>query len=106
VLISLAEKAMDGTNVLLLVRDSLPEHYRYQDDGCELASSCLNCPFPCCVYEIPRGKQAFIKGQRDSEIAKLFLEGNRNVPELARHFAVSVRTVQRVLQRHQVKVLV
>jgi hypothetical protein len=97
---------MDGTNVLQLVRDSLPEHYRYQDDGCELASACLDCPFPCCVFEVPRGKQVLIKGQRDSEIARLFREGNRNVSELARHFAVSVRTVQRVLQRHQVRVLV
>jgi len=31
--------------------DLLPEYCRYQDDGCEFADSCLNCPFPECIYD-------------------------------------------------------
>jgi len=73
----------------------------YPDAGCELAASCLNCPFACCVYDVPRGKQAFIKGQRDSEMARLFHDEHRPVPELAQRFGCSVRTVQRVLQMRQ-----
>ena len=32
-------------------RDSLPEHARYKDEGCELSPSCLRCPLPRCQYD-------------------------------------------------------
>ncbi len=35
--------------------DLPPEYCHYQDDGCELTASCLKCPFPGCVYAVPRG---------------------------------------------------
>jgi len=35
----------------------LPEYCRYQDDGCEFADACLNCPFPDCIYAQPGGGQ-------------------------------------------------
>ena len=31
--------------------DSLPEGSTYTDTGCELAPSCLSCPFPRCRYD-------------------------------------------------------
>ncbi len=31
-----------------------PENCHYQEDGCELTSSCLKCPFPGCIYAVPR----------------------------------------------------
>ncbi|MFC1893128.1 hypothetical protein ACFLYR_03715 [Chloroflexota bacterium] len=36
--------------------DLLPEYSRYRDEGCELAASCLHCPFPGCIYEQSRGR--------------------------------------------------
>ncbi len=36
--------------------DLVPEYCQYQDEGCELAQSCLNCPFPSCIYDEPRGR--------------------------------------------------
>ena len=36
--------------------DLPPEYCRYRDEGCEMASSCLNCPPPGCVYELPGGR--------------------------------------------------
>ena len=36
-----------------LVWDLLPEEFPYEDKGCELFPSCLNCPFPDCLKEEP-----------------------------------------------------
>jgi len=79
--------------------DSLPEYYQYRDEGCELAASCLNCPFPRCVYEVPRGKQRWLKEMRGRKMARLFAMEGKGVKDLAKQFGVSRRTVQRALKR-------
>ncbi len=79
--------------------DLPPEHCRYQDDGCEFASSCLNCPFPQCIYEQPRGRQHWLKKLRAGEIKRLFATEGRGLRELAIMFGVSQRTIQRALKR-------
>ena len=78
--------------------DLLPEYCRYQDDGCEFTAACLNCPFPECVYAQPGGRQQWLKGLRDREVLKLHSQG-KSVKELAEMFAVSQRTIQRILKR-------
>jgi hypothetical protein len=83
--------------------DLLPEHCHYRDEGCELAESCLNCPFPECIYDEPGGKQRLLKGQRDTEIARLFSTEKRSVKELAQMFNLSVRTIQRALKKQRPK---
>jgi len=79
--------------------DLPPEFCRYRDEGCELADSCLNCPFPQCIYEQPRGKQRWLKKARDREISRLFKCKGKSVKELAQIFGVSQRTIQRALKR-------
>ncbi|MDD5509538.1 MAG: helix-turn-helix domain containing protein [Dehalococcoidales bacterium] len=79
--------------------DLPPEYCRYHDDGCDLAPSCLSCPFDRCLYDEPGGRQCFTRKLRDREILRLFAAGNHGVAELAATFAVSRRTVQRVLRR-------
>ena len=78
--------------------DLLPEQCHYRDEGCELAESCLNCPFPDCILGEPGGKRKFLKEQRNSEISRLFEKERRSVKELAGLFNVSVRTIQRALK--------
>ena len=78
--------------------DLLPEYCQYRDDGCELAVSCLECPFPKCVDEQPGGKRRWFKKLRDREIIRLFSRG-RGIRELAARFSISQRTVQRALGR-------
>ena len=78
--------------------DLPPEYCHYQDEGCEFAASCLNCPFPQCLYEEPRGRQRWLKGVRNREIAGLFGNGRWGVKELAQLFGVSRRTIQRALK--------
>jgi len=80
-------------------QDLPPEYCRYKDDGCELADSCLNCPFPECIYAQPRGKQQWLKELRDGEVLRLFTAQGKEVKELAPMFGVSQRTIQRILKR-------
>jgi len=80
-----------------LIWDVLPEEFPYQDEGCELFPSCLNCPFPTCIREEPWGKERFLKLSRARRMAELKDEG-KSVEEIARIFGVSSRTVQRWLK--------
>lgn len=77
--------------------DLPPEFCRYRDEGCDLAASCLDCPFPQCIYEQPGGKQHWLKMMRNREIIRLFIREGKGVKELALLFGVSTRTVQRAL---------
>ena len=79
--------------------DLLPEYCHYRDDGCEFADSCLNCPFPECIYAQPGGRQRWLKGLRDKEVLRLFTAQGKGVKELASMFGVSQRTIQRILKR-------
>jgi len=81
--------------------DLPPEYCHYKDEGCELAESCLNCPFPRCIYDVPRGKQQLLKSRRDRQILHQFQEEGRGVKELAAAFGISRRTVQRVLKNYR-----
>ena len=78
--------------------DLLPEHYHYRDEGCDLARSCLKCPFASCVYEESGGKRRMLKRLRAREMATLFTSKGRRIKELADTFGVSRRTVQRALK--------
>ena len=63
--------------------DLPPEYCHYRDEGCELADSCLNCPFPGCIYDQPRGRQSWLKTARDRVIARRYTGGTKGVRELA-----------------------
>jgi len=78
--------------------DLPPECHHYQDEGCEFAESCLNCPLPVCIYEEPGGKQRLLKRQRAREMARLFTDEGKGVKELAQIYGISQRTVQRALK--------
>ncbi len=78
--------------------DLPPEYCRYRDEGCELADSCLNCSFPQCIYDQPRGRQRWLKKLRAKEMARLFTTKGKGLKELAEMFGVSRRTVQRALK--------
>ena len=79
--------------------DLPPEYCHYQDGGCELANSCLNCPLTKCIYDEPGGKQRYLKRVRDKEILWLFTAEGKEIRELALRFGVSQRTVQRALKK-------
>ncbi len=78
--------------------DTLPENTRYADDGCEVSASCLDCPLAMCKFDDPGWLHRQDRGRRDDEIFRLRKAGVP-VPELARQFKVSTRTVHRIVQR-------
>lgn len=78
--------------------DLPPEYCHYQDEGCEFAESCLNCPLPVCIYEEPGGKRRLLKRLRAKEMGRLFTSEGKGVKELAQIYGVSQRTVQRALK--------
>ena len=78
-------------------KDLRPEYCQYRDEGCEYAKACLDCPFPQCLYDEPRGRQRWMKQTRDKEIKRLFDQGKK-VKELSTIFGVSQRTIQRGLK--------
>jgi len=78
-------------------RDLPPEYCSYRDEGCEYAASCLDCPFPRCFYDEPRGRQRWLKERRNKEIRRLFARGKK-IYELAPLFGVSPRTIHRALR--------
>ena len=80
-------------------RDLPPEYCQYRDNGCEFSEACLNCPFPKCIYDEPRGRQRWLKRRRDKEITNLFHREGKQIKEVALIFGVSQRTVQRALKR-------
>ena len=79
--------------------DILPETYSYRDDGCEIMSSCLQCPLPQCKYDDPGWLTRERRGQRDEQIREVRTKEKLSVPELAKQFSVSQRTVFRAVQR-------
>ena len=79
--------------------DLPPEYCHYRDEGCEFAATCLNCPYPTCIYELPGGRQHWLKGARGREVIRLFTTGGKSIKELASTFGISRRTVQRILKR-------
>ena len=83
--------------------DLPPEFCRYKDEGCDLATSCLSCPFPQCVYEQPGGKQHWQKMMRNREIIRQFTREGKEIRELALMFGLSTRTVQRALGKTLIK---
>lgn len=79
--------------------DLPPEYCHYQDGGCELADSCLNCPLPRCIYDEPGGRQRHMKSLRNKEMLRLFAIEGKEIRELALIFDISQRTVHRALKR-------
>ena len=78
--------------------DLRPEFCQYRDEGCELAGSCLSCPFARCIYDEPGGKQRWMKRVRDREIVRLHVKEGKKVKELGEMFGICERTVERALK--------
>ena len=82
--------------------DPLPEYAQYRDEGCSLSDSCLNCPFPRCIYEVPGGMQRYEKDKQAREI--VFQHGRGlTAKQIGRLLGESLRTIQRVIREFKSK---
>ena len=79
--------------------DLPPEYCHYCDEGCEVSSSCLNCPLSRCIYDQPGGRRRWLKKHRNYQIVKSATTRGLGVKELAAEYNLSQRTVQRILKK-------
>ena len=79
--------------------DAVPEFYHYEDSGCEVSSSCLNCPLPQCKYDDPTWFQRYRRIARDLKVWSTMESEGLTVEEAAERFSVTVRTVFRIMRR-------
>ena len=79
--------------------DSVSEYYHYEDTGCEISSSCLNCPLPQCKYDDPSWFQRHRRIARDMNVWSTMRSEGLSVEEAAERFSVTVRTVFRIIRR-------
>ena len=76
----------------------LPENTHYQDEGCALSSTCLECPFPHCIYDVPGGQNRLFKQFRNGEIVRLAKKGIKT-RDLAAHFRLSQRCIEIIIRK-------
>ncbi len=89
----------ESFTILMPVRsDTLPENTRYKDDGCDVSTSCLDCPLSLCKFDDPSWLQRGSRRTRDDEIYRLRRE-RVPVAEISNRFGISTRTVHRIVQR-------
>ena len=79
--------------------DVVPERYPYRDEGCEVSPFCLRCPLPQCKYDDPGWFQRQKRNGRDMEVLAALHEHGLSVPEVAARFALSQRTIFRIVSR-------
>ena len=75
-----------------------PDPY-YADDGCEVASSCLACPLPRCKYDDIRWYERNRRLANDLRMTAVIEREGLSAEEAAARFAITKRTVFRVLRR-------
>ena len=89
---------LDGVERETDGQDTLPEHETYRDEGC--GNGCarsLDCPFPRCRFDDPVLWQRLERQRRDREVLAARSKLGLSAEDLARRFAISKRTVHRIL---------
>ena len=79
--------------------DSVPELYPYEDTGCEISDSCLNCPLPRCKHDDPVWYQKNRRLAKDWKMLSAMQQEDLTVEETAERFSITVRTVFRIMER-------
>ena len=75
------------------------EFYHYEDNGCEVSSSCLDCPLPVCRYDAPGWYIRNRRLARDFRIVQVIERECLTVKEAANRFSLTPRTIFRIMQR-------
>ena len=75
------------------------EFYHYEDTGCEVSDSCLDCPLPQCRYDDPAWYQRNRRLARDFRVVYAMQRESLTIHETAERFGITPRTVFRIMQR-------
>ena len=79
--------------------EDVSEFYHYEDTGCEVSDSCLDCPLPQCRHDDPSWYLRNRRLARDFRIVRTMQLEVLSIEETAMRFGITNRTVFRILQR-------
>ena len=79
--------------------DSVPEFCFYEDTGCEISDSCLNCPLPRCKHDDPVWYEKNRRLAKDWKMVSTVLQEQLTAEEAAERFSITIRTVFRRMER-------
>ncbi len=79
--------------------DDRPEYLHYEDEGCEVATKCLQCLLPRCKYDDPDWYRVTTRMMADVAKLKIMQADNLTIAMAADRFQITPRTVFRVLRR-------
>ena len=79
--------------------DVTPEFYHYEDTGCQISDSCLNCPLPRCKHDDPVWFQRNRRLARDFNVLMAIRMEQLTIEEASERFSVTERTIFRILRR-------
>jgi hypothetical protein len=75
------------------------QDFKFEDAGCEVSDSCLNCPLPRCKYDDPVWYQKHRRLAKDLKVLTVMRTEKLSVEEAAERFSVTVRTIFRIMRR-------
>ena len=90
---------MSTATLTKTLMDAVPEFCHYEDTGCDVSSSCLNCPLLQCKYDDPTWFQRHRRIARDLKVRLTMQSESLTVEEAAERFSVTVRTIFRIMRR-------
>ena len=76
-----------------------PEFYHYEDSGCEVSETCLNCPLPRCKYDDPGWYRRNRRLAQDFLVWQSIEQEGLTARQAAERFALTERTIYRRLRR-------
>ncbi len=79
--------------------DPTQEFFHYEDTGCEVSPSCLNCPLPQCKYDDLIWYQRNRRLAKDFQVVTTMQREKLSVEAAAERFSVTVRTIFRIMHR-------
>ena len=69
------------------------------DDGCEVSTSCLDCPLSRCKHDAPKWYGWHLRRARDYQVWEAVRRLGLSTREAADRFGTTPRTVQRITSR-------
>ena len=76
-----------------------PSFFDYEDTGCEVASTCLECPLPRCKFDDMEWFTKYRRLARDLQMVTVIDNEGLSIAQAAERFSVTPRTVFRILSR-------
>ena len=87
----------------MVIKGEPIEHDHYAGVGCDMAPSCLNCPFKTCVEDDPSERQRLHRQRRDLQLTQAVADHSLPIPEVyravAKIFSIAHETIPRAMRR-------